>query len=120
MLDPLSGQFRCANAGHNPPLWVQRSPAGTRIQRLTRTGMALGVELGVAMGETSIQMAPGRCAVLFYTDGVTEAFSPMGRVVRRRTADRAPGVLPSARAESLLDALESALFDFTAPRAAFG
>lgn len=113
VLDPRSGQFRCANAGHNPPLWAQRTPTGTRIQRLTRTGMALGVELGVAMGETSIQMAPGD-VLLFYTDGVTESFSPAGEMFGEERLTALLASSSPAPAEALLDMLENALFDFTA------
>ena len=72
-LDPTTGIFTYANAGHNPPMWVH---AG-QINLLSRTGIALGVIESAQMAERSITLAPGD-VLLFYTDGITEAFSADG------------------------------------------
>ncbi len=74
VLDTETGLFTYANAGHNPPLWVR--PGGA-IKRLTRTGMALGVIEDLDIHQHFITLAPGH-ALLIYTDGLTEAFSPDG------------------------------------------
>lgn len=72
-LDPLTGIFTYANAGHNPPLWVHSG----QIDRLSRTGIALGVVESAKMNEREIQLDPGDL-LMFYTDGITEAFSSNG------------------------------------------
>ena len=74
-LNPVTGEFVYANAGHNPPLWLH---AGA-VEKLTRTGVALGVVEFAEMTERCITIAPGDL-LMFYTDGITEAFSAEGEV----------------------------------------
>jgi serine phosphatase RsbU (regulator of sigma subunit) len=71
VLDPASQQLTYANAGHNPPL-VRRF--GGAIERLTRTGMALGLMEYATLTDASLSFASGDLLVM-YTDGVTEAFN---------------------------------------------
>jgi serine phosphatase RsbU (regulator of sigma subunit) len=80
-LDLETGVFIYANAGHNPPIWIHNSiePNDKKLELLTRTGMALGVVEGTIIGQRSMQFEPGD-HLLFYTDGVTEAFSPDGEM----------------------------------------
>ena len=77
VLLPETGEFIYANAGHNPPFWLHGESG--EIERLTRTGMALGVLEGTAFEERTIQLAEGD-TLLLYTDGLTEAFSPAGKL----------------------------------------
>ena len=83
VLDLKTGKFTYANAGHNPPLAIavrRGSPDPVvEIDRLTRTGIALGVIEHAEMTERSITLLPGQTLVL-YTDGVTESFSPAGEM----------------------------------------
>ncbi len=72
-----TGEFIYANAGHNPPFWLQKATG--EIIRLTRTGMALGVLEGTEIEQHTIQLLAGD-SLLLYTDGVTEAFSPAGQL----------------------------------------
>ena len=74
VLYPESGKLVYANAGHNPPLWLTHDG---KVERLTRTGMALGVIEGEKMDEHTIGLRAGE-NLLFYTDGLSEAFSPDG------------------------------------------
>ncbi len=76
VLDPTSGELAYANAGHPPALWLPAA-ANRPVQPLTRTGMALGVMEDEAVGEGSIQMAPGD-RLVFYSDGISEAENPQG------------------------------------------
>jgi serine phosphatase RsbU (regulator of sigma subunit)/putative methionine-R-sulfoxide reductase with GAF domain/anti-sigma regulatory factor (Ser/Thr protein kinase) len=115
VLDSLTGRFTYANAGHNPPLWIkypQASPV-PEIERLTRTGMALGVELGCEMAEASIDLAPGD-VLLFYTDGITEAFSPTDEIFGEDRLHTVLNYLTPASAAEVLDAVDTAVVNFIA------
>ncbi len=115
VLDSQTGRFIYANAGHNPPLWIKypfASPVPD-IERLTRTGMALGVEHGVAMGQASIDLAPGD-VLLFYTDGITEAFSPTGEIFGESRLSAVLNVLIPASASDVLEAVDTAVVQFIA------
>ena len=75
VLDLKTGELVYANAGHNPPLLLRNR--SLTIEQLEKSGMALGVLDGNQMDERTVQLEPGDYLV-FYTDGVTEAFSPEG------------------------------------------
>jgi sigma-B regulation protein RsbU (phosphoserine phosphatase) len=68
-----SGEIVYANAGQNPPIILRSKTC--QLEKLTRTGMALGVVEGNQIENRQVSMQPGDYLVL-YTDGVTEAFSP--------------------------------------------
>src|SRR5918998_1727289 len=71
ILDPESGSFRYANAGHNLPYCRQE---GTAIE-LRATGMPLGLMPNMSYEEKEITLKPGEC-VLLYSDGLVEAHDP--------------------------------------------
>jgi serine phosphatase RsbU (regulator of sigma subunit) len=75
VLDPQSGLFRYANAGHNPPLWIRKEAC--EIELLPRSGMALGVVDENEIEERDIALLPGDFLIL-YTDGVTDALNAEG------------------------------------------
>jgi len=89
VLDIASGVLTYCNCGHNPPLVVRGD--GTR-ERLTLTGLPLGVMPDADYATRTVALAPGDRLVL-YTDGVTEA----------STADGAE--FGEARLEAAIDAL---------------
>ena len=70
VFDLATGVLRYCNAGHNPPYLLR---AGGCYERLTRTGIAFGIDSTqhYAAGET--QLASGDALFLF-SDGITEAF----------------------------------------------
>src|SRR5262245_26103037 len=70
VVDPASGRFRFANAGHNLP--YARTANGA--SELRATGMPLGLLPGMSYEEKEAWIAPGE-ALLLYSDGVTEAHS---------------------------------------------
>jgi sigma-B regulation protein RsbU (phosphoserine phosphatase) len=73
MLDPLTGELRYANGGHNPP-YLRRADGS--VEALSGAGgLVLGVMAGVEFPEHVVQLRAGDRLVL-YTDGVTEAFNP--------------------------------------------
>lgn len=122
VLDIQTGQLTYANAGHNPPLSVHHNVSrarkrsaqdGLRLQRLTRTGIALGVMERAEIGERSIDLFPGETLVI-YTDGITEAFSPTEQIYGE---ERLLQVLVESRAKSaeqLLDEIDTDVTTFIA------
>jgi phosphoserine phosphatase RsbU/P len=74
VLDIASGAFIYCNCGHNPPL-VVRADGGS--ERLTLTGLPLGVLPEADYATREIVLGPGDRLVL-YTDGVTEASTEDG------------------------------------------
>ncbi|MBV6394889.1 MAG: hypothetical protein HFACDABA_00459 [Anaerolineales bacterium] len=106
-LDQQTGEMTYANAGHNPPLWVRKDS----LERLTRSGVALGASEDSNFSERTIQIAPGE-SVLFYTDGLTEAFNLEGDMFGEERLLRVIGWQESASADDMLKAVESALDDF--------
>ena len=70
VFDPTSRTLVYANGGHNPPLVVHADGASTELP-LT-DGIALGLMPDLDYREGTVDLAPGD-AVVFYTDGVTEA-----------------------------------------------
>jgi GAF domain-containing protein len=111
VLDQTTGNLTYANAGHNPPFWVH---ADGQVEKLTRTGIALGVTDNEAMFQRTIQLQTGD-SVLFYTDGLTEAFSPEGDLfgdARLLEAIKNAGL---ATASSLLDSVDAAVTAFIDP-----
>lgn len=113
VLDLQTGRFTYANAGHNPPLWIKYSPTGTRIERLTRTGMALGVDTGIEIGQASLDLAPGNL-LFFYTDGITEAFSPTEEIFGEDRLYAVLNTLSPASASEVLEAVDNAVIHFIA------
>ena len=73
--DPLTGLLTYVNAGQNPPL-LRRGDG--RIERLTGTGIALGLFEESAYCSAQTMMEPGD-VLAFYSDGITEAEDPAGQ-----------------------------------------
>jgi sigma-B regulation protein RsbU (phosphoserine phosphatase) len=68
--DPRSRLLRYANAAHNPPL-IWRRQAGS-VERLDAPGLLIGLQSEAEYGCGQAVLEPGD-ALLYYTDGVTEA-----------------------------------------------
>jgi len=72
-LDLRTGRMIYCNAGHNPPLWLHASSG--KFEELTTRGIIMGAFEEIQLDERRVDIAPGDLLV-FYTDGVTEAFTP--------------------------------------------
>lgn len=107
VLDLNTGEITYANAGHNPPLWVKRDS----LEKLTRTGIALGASEDANMSERTIQLTEGE-SLLLYTDGLTEAFNLEGDMFGEERLLRALGWQESVSADDMIKAVETALDDF--------
>jgi phosphoserine phosphatase RsbU/P len=73
--DPAAGGLTYVNAGQNPPLIRRRDG---RYERLTATGVALGMFEGSRFAAERTTVLPGEILVL-YSDGITEAENPVGQ-----------------------------------------
>jgi serine phosphatase RsbU (regulator of sigma subunit)/predicted ester cyclase len=104
VLDPKSGHFNYANAGHNLPRCLHEAAAS----ELRARGMPLGLMPGMFYEEKETVLLPGD-GVLFYTDGLVEAHDPKGEMfgssrLRRLVAEHL--TRGSALTASLLQQLE--------------
>jgi ketosteroid isomerase-like protein len=76
ILDPNSGRFTYANAGHDLPyLWHLGDAEVLRAR-----GMPLGLMPGMSYEEKEIVLEP-RDHVLLYSDGLVEAHDPQGEMI---------------------------------------
>ncbi|PKO03142.1 MAG: hypothetical protein CVU43_04205 [Chloroflexi bacterium HGW-Chloroflexi-5] len=103
LLDPRTGVLEYANAGHNLPLLIQSNPA--QIIRLEKDGIALGVMPQAVYNNKKITLKPGE-TLLFYTDGVTEAFSSEGELFTEPRLVEALLATTSSSAEQLLTSID--------------
>jgi serine phosphatase RsbU (regulator of sigma subunit)/putative methionine-R-sulfoxide reductase with GAF domain/anti-sigma regulatory factor (Ser/Thr protein kinase) len=108
VLDSTTGEFTYANAGHNPPLWLDCREK--RIERLTRTGIALGVEVGLPMDQRAIRLGLNDM-ILLYTDGVTEAFNADGEAFSEERL-HAVALTCEGSAADTLEAIDQAISAF--------
>jgi sigma-B regulation protein RsbU (phosphoserine phosphatase) len=73
-LNPLTGDLRYVNGGHNPPLLVR---AAGEVLRLAPTGPMVGLLPGVTFREGQAHLDRGDVLVIF-TDGLVEAENAAG------------------------------------------
>jgi phosphoserine phosphatase RsbU/P len=78
LLDPQSGEYSYASAGHEPPV-LRRMEGGTALIA-ARNGPAVGIETIAHYEQQEGVLAPGDTLILF-TDGVTEAESADGALL---------------------------------------
>jgi phosphoserine phosphatase RsbU/P len=108
-----TGLLTYVNAGHNPP-WLFHAATG-QLERLTRTGMALGVDDTTGYTDREVQLAPGDL-LLLYTDGVTDALSEQDEFGEARLAELLRQH-STASADVLLAVVEHAVNEFSGPTA---
>jgi len=72
--NPTSRNLTYVNAGHNAP--ILRRANGT-LETLEAGGLPLGIQSGVKYETASLELKPGD-ALIFFTDGVVEAFNEAG------------------------------------------
>ncbi len=77
VLEPHSGRFIFANAGHPPGFLIGVQRGKTSVDQLRGTGMALGVSEQAQWKQKIVKLQPGDYLVL-YSDGITEAQNRRG------------------------------------------
>jgi predicted ester cyclase len=107
ILDPSSGRFHYANAGHNLPYWQHEDLAS----EMRATGMPLGLLPGMQYEEKEAMLVPGD-TILFYSDGLVEAHNAAGEMFGDRRLQSFV-TNHSAGGESLITELLVELAKFT-------
>jgi CheY-like chemotaxis protein len=106
ILETHTGRFLFANAGHPPAYLIGSHKGRETVERLVRTGMALGVSEEARWKQKSLRLEPGDMLVV-YTDGITEAQTPTGKTFGE---DRLLEVL-LAHSKASANALCAAVFE---------
>ncbi|MGA9192366.1 MAG: SpoIIE family protein phosphatase [Anaerolineales bacterium] len=117
ILDPKTGRFAYARAGHNLPLLMDAEGLVSELPH--GPGQPLGLVESPAIDLGSVEIAPGRL-LLLYTDGVTESVDESGDLFGiERTQQVLADFGPSASAEDVCQGLHAVLRKFrgAAPQA---
>jgi serine phosphatase RsbU (regulator of sigma subunit)/anti-sigma regulatory factor (Ser/Thr protein kinase) len=108
VLNPHTGCFVFANAGHNLPAKCTREA----VIELRATGMPLGLMPEMSYDEHEALLGPGE-SILIYSDGLIEAHNPQGEMFGfPRLRSMACGMGSGAE---LIEHLRGALADFAGP-----
>jgi serine phosphatase RsbU (regulator of sigma subunit) len=108
VLDMNRSELAYVNAGHNPPLWVKCDGS---VERLTRTGVALGASEEARYEQRVIQLQV-EDNLLFYTDGVTESFNVEGEFYGEQRLVEAIQANHCSSATEMLDVVDKSLLNF--------
>jgi serine phosphatase RsbU (regulator of sigma subunit)/anti-sigma regulatory factor (Ser/Thr protein kinase) len=108
ILDPTTGHFHFANAGHDLPYC--RTETG--VQELRATGMPLGLMPDMRYEEQEAVLPTGS-TLLLYSDGLVEAHSPSREMFSFPRLKRMLGELDAGT--GVIDRLLAALASFTGP-----
>ena len=109
-LDKKTGELRYINAGHNPPIVLDKKG---KVYRMESCGLCLGMFPSVDYGVQTVTLNPGDTAVLF-TDGITES---RNKDNKEFTEDRLIKLLQKnvkLSAQKLLDKVNEEVEKFTA------
>lgn len=105
VLDPATGEFEFANAGHDLP-FVEHEGG---VEELHARGMPLGMLPGSTYEAATTHLAPGS-RLLLYSDGIAEAHAVDGEMFG---FERTGGLLVDLPSEGPIDALLERLAVFT-------
>ena len=108
VLEPSTGRFVFANAGHNLP--YRRSEGS--VDELRATGMPLGLLPGMAYEEAEAVVEAGQ-GLLLYSDGFVEAHAPDGEMYGFPRLRDAYGAFDGDTGSDLVDRLLDGLQAFT-------
>ena len=113
VIDLETGEVTFVNAGHNPPILVERSDSGEHKFLRERSGMMLGAMPGLKYRLHTLRLSPGDMIYL-YTDGITEQPDGKGKLFGEDQLLFAVGTMLSAGVSAIDGAkspLLSAIFD---------
>jgi sigma-B regulation protein RsbU (phosphoserine phosphatase) len=104
-----TGELTYAVAGHNPPFLLRSRTQ--QVEQLTKGGMALGVQEGTHLEDHTLALGPGDC-LIFYTDGITEAFSPENDIYDSARLQATIQTADASSAQAMLDAIINSVIAF--------
>lgn len=108
IIDPSNGSMAYINAGHEPLVIINDAGITNRLQP---TGPAIGLMPEAAYAIQAIQFQQGD--ILFgFTDGVTEAQSPLGELYTRHRFESMVATTSVNTAADLMENIKSDLFKF--------
>jgi len=109
-LEP-SGHLIYSNAGHVPPFYYRKKK--DRFYPMSEGGMVLGPSSESVYRRGFFKIDPGD-AVIFYTDGITEAANTAGEQFgEKRLLDYVRGYLDTFTARQMVDGLMDAVAEFS-------
>jgi phosphoserine phosphatase RsbU/P len=109
ILDVTNKTLSYTNAGHNPPLLLDKDG---NSQFIERGSLPLGMFRDTRYHEYYLTTKPGDVLVL-YTDGVTEARSPSGEEFGRKRLAGAVGKHRNLAARELISAVQREVIEWT-------
>jgi sigma-B regulation protein RsbU (phosphoserine phosphatase) len=109
VLDTDTGVLEYCDAGHEPPFIVSADGSVRMVEK--RSGLALGFVPGYEYQRAQIELVPGD-AVVFYTDGISEAMNTQREMFGAVRLGRALEHAPEANAETLGTTLIDAVHAF--------
>jgi sigma-B regulation protein RsbU (phosphoserine phosphatase) len=108
-----TGRLTYSNAGHNHPL-IRRAGALSCIE-LDTEGLIIGVRPSVLFEERSIELLSGD-VLLFYTDGLTEAYNLDGDMFGTERVCEHLGSVTHLSAKEIIDSFYNEIFEYTGSR----
>ena len=106
--DPATRRLTYVNAGHNAPILRRANGA---FETLEVGGLPLGINLGAEYQTATLELRPGD-ALVFFTDGVVEAFSESGEEFGNSRWQGAIRSLPDWNAKETLQFLMKRVDEF--------
>jgi sigma-B regulation protein RsbU (phosphoserine phosphatase) len=106
--DPVARRLVYVNAGHNPPILRHANGA---TEKLEVGGLPMGIHAGAAYETAALDVKPGD-ALIFYTDGVVEAFDEKSQEFGNHRWIDAIRALPDWNAQESLQFLMKHVDDF--------
>lgn len=109
-LDLSTGEFTCANAGHNAPLLAENGSWTMRRMR-TPPNLPLALYDDISYDEESFVLEPGD-KLFLYTDGITEAFNGSDEMYGDHRLLEAAGRIEGTAARGFAEGLKKDLDAF--------
>jgi len=106
--EPASRRLKYVNAGHNAPI-LRR--ANGSFETLEVGGLPLGIKIGAEYETATVELRPGD-ALIFFTDGVVEAFNESGEEFGNSRWQGAIRSLPDWNAQDTLQFLMKRVDEF--------
>lgn len=106
--EPGTRHLVYVNAGHNPPI-LRR--ANGDLQKLETGGLPLGIDAGARYETAGVDLNPGD-VLIFYTDGVVEAFNEKSELFGDERWNSAIRALPNCNAQESLQTLMKPVDEF--------